>query len=112
MSCTDWPLLARSTALMQHQQRPPHTGLMAGPSAGVGSVGVGSVGAQVPVAPAAPPVPLPVQNTPAPPIPEDNPQTPEQIKVMHDYEEWLIREQEVRAHRHELWPTWWREIDT
>ena len=45
--------------------------------------------------PAAPPIQLTVQNSPAPPLPVENPQTPEQQKVMHDYEQWLVHEQEV-----------------
>ncbi|XP_037091196.1 histone-lysine N-methyltransferase 2D-like [Pollicipes pollicipes] len=48
-----------------------------------------------PAAAAPPPVTLTVKNTLAPPLPVDNPQTPEQFKAMQDYEQWLLQEQQV-----------------
>ena len=80
------PRAGRSTALLQHQAR-PHPTLLTGPTAAAHTAAAAGT--------AAAPVQLTVQNSPAPPLPVDSPQTPEQVKVMHDYEQWLISEQEV-----------------
>lgn len=59
-------------------------------------VGAGASGA---AAAAPPPVQLTVHNSPAPPLPVEQPQTAQQLKIMHDYESWLEQEQQVRPHR-------------